>query len=191
MVNLKFRWPSINRARISTTFSDTAVFSNWQVHVSVTNVYAIVVLLEVMVCPKIHKWLHVTSELFVWRSLLTYQTHSQPRIERDSVPPSSMQRLHSSRETEQKKKNWPLFAVISESSHSNFMLCTAPALLSAFMHNTILAFLLIPTITGSHMLCRHSSHVILLSSLGGSIKPLKFPLATALAYLVWDAGFNL
>jgi len=49
------------------------------------------------------------------------------------------------------------------------------------MHNATLAFLLIPTITGSHMLCRHSSHAMLLSSLGGSIKPLEFPLATGLA----------
>jgi len=33
------------------------------------------------------------------------------------------------------------FPVISKSSHSNFMFCTALALVSAFMHNTTLAFL--------------------------------------------------
>jgi len=39
------------------------------------------------------------------------------------------------------------FSVIRKASHSNFMLCTALPLLSASIHKTRLAFLLVPAVT--------------------------------------------
>ena len=47
----------------------------------------------------------------------------------------------------QRKKLWPSFSIINKSSHSTFLLCTALVLLSAFVHDTTLAFLLIPAMT--------------------------------------------
>jgi len=51
---------------------------------------------------------------------------------------------------------WPSFSVISMSSHSNFMFCTALVLLSASAHNTTLSFLLIPALTCSYLPCIYS-----------------------------------
>jgi len=47
----------------------------------------------------------------------------------------------------QERKNFPSLSVISKSLHSTFMLCTALALLSVSMQDTMLAFLLIPEST--------------------------------------------
>ena len=111
---------------------------------------------------------------------LYYSSHSQPPIRIRPIASLVQRGVRSPLETycteavQQPRKRakcrklfWPSFSVIGMSSYDNFMLCTALVLLSASVHNTTPAFLLIPALTCSYLPCIYSGHMLLVGLLRG------------------------
>jgi len=117
---------------------------------------------------KLHAWLKMMYLESNVMGYCTLQACSQPCMDGGSILcAGKCLHVEAAQQWETWKKISPFFLVINKSSHSNFMPCTAQALVSVSTHNTTLALLLIPAVTCSYMLYIYSSHMRSLSSFRG------------------------